>query len=73
MAIIFHLMISLLHLFLECPPPLLVQTVLFLFCTAISDFGYEHDEFGELCFATGSAAPVPAVCPEGKTYQHSRG
>lgn len=37
------------------------------------DFGYEHSELSKVCEPTADAAPVPAHCPEGKTYPHSRG
>lgn len=45
-----------------------------LFVLIPSDFGYKPDEmFGEVCVPITFANPVPAVCPEGKTYQHTRG
>ena len=40
-------------------------------CVDISDFGYTLD--GDVCVPTSLATPIPAVCPEGKTYQHTRG
>ena len=42
-------------------------------CVDPSDYGYTHDVFGDVCVATSFAAPVPQFCPEGKTYQHTRG
>ena len=42
-------------------------------CFDTSDFGYEHGVFGDVCVPTSFAVPIPAVCPEGKTYQHTRG
>ena len=42
-------------------------------CVDTSDFGYEHGELGDVCVATDFAVPIPADCPEGKTYQHTKG